>query len=313
MKSKLLIVVAAVATLAVPMLSATASGTNDKAGPVHKVHLCHGHRPSISRGPGANDIVGTRHRDIIYAGRGSDRVLGRGGNDLICGGPGRDMLDGNRGLDTIYGGRGSDWCVAWRHREHRLYHHQCEIHMSPTGHHRPHKAPPSAVRHYARPTTLPAKPAALSVKQLAAGGSCTGGTYPCSPGIPQCDGLSQTVSYETQRTVDPSVVTSGGYIAVLETFQVPDAAGNPVAIYGSPSWTTYQLDAGNWFVPPTPQTFSIDYSFGFGNGTSGVAVTWFSYSADGINWSGAEYAISTQYIQQGFGGYGNVDSNECNV
>jgi hypothetical protein len=113
--------------------------------------------------------------------------------------------------------------------------------------------------------------------------------------------------------VAPSIQTTGGYIAVYESFQVPDAAGNPVAIYASPTWTIYNVAAGNWLVPPTPKTFQVNYSFGYGNGTTGVAVTWFSYSADGSSWSDAQYAISTQYIQYGFGGYDNVDTNECNV
>lgn len=302
------------ATTAALTLTATAAVSS----PLHhsqqqRKPLCHGKRATIARGGGANFIVGTRHRDVIWAGGGADRVIGRGGNDLICGGPGRDMLDGAKGLDTIYGGAGRDWCVAWRHREHVRFHHQCEIHVTETHHSHPHKAVPArrAALGYAK--TLPSKPGLVTGAMLREASSCVGGSFPCTGGVPTC--TSRLISFAEQRDVQPTAVTSGGTIAVYESFQVPDALGNWTLAYQGP-WTAYTISSpGNYFLPPQPQTFNVNYDFGFGNINAGVAVTWFSYSGDGgQTWSAPQYAIATQYIQSALaGGNFTADSGECSI
>lgn len=72
------------------------------------VMKCLGVVATLSGGPGADALNGTRGRDVIQARGGEDAVNGRGGNDLICGGAGDDALRGNAGADVLVGGSDSD-------------------------------------------------------------------------------------------------------------------------------------------------------------------------------------------------------------
>jgi Ca2+-binding RTX toxin-like protein len=70
---------------------------------------CFGKVPTIVRGAGSQQIVGTSGRDVIIAGRGNDSIRSRQGKDFVCAGPGDDTIHAAEGIGYMDGGPGDDW------------------------------------------------------------------------------------------------------------------------------------------------------------------------------------------------------------
>lgn len=267
----------------------------------HRVRMCHGHKANIRGNRKGNTLVGTPRADVIWAGKGNDRVFGRKGNDIICGGRGHDVIDGMRGLDQAYGGGGNDWCLAPKMREHRHYHHKCEVHVG--------------AKHVPRPQTRTTTiaTAAAGLSSALAGrdininiwpGNC--GTH-CDAGVPSC----QTGQISWQNETWPRVsLTDSGYIAMEYIRLVFDKNNGIITDQGEyeSGWQYYTNQSGGPLAPGTyslqPVPLSANVPSTNAYGTDGPLYVAFSYSTDEVNWTPVlfDYAQSIDNALSGYPG-----------